>query len=183
MEIYKKLNKVKEDLRKAAIKPTGDNKYAGYKYLELQDFLPLLQESLQNNNLFSRFEVTRESMLLYIYNIDAKETECIEYTVPLEKAEMKGLHPVQNLGATITYLKRYLYMLAFDISEHDALDSSEPVEDKTITQVVDEVSKCANLKHLKNIFTKYQKIFTGEELAELVDAKEKAKQRLTASQS
>ena len=37
---------------------------------------------------------------------------------------MKGCHPVQNEGATITYLKRYLYLNAFEISEADVLDAT-----------------------------------------------------------
>ena len=39
-------------------------------------------------------------------------------------ASLKGCHPVQNEGATITYLKRYLYLNAFEISESDALDAT-----------------------------------------------------------
>ena len=39
-------------------------------------------------------------------------------------ASLKGCHPVQNEGATITYLKRYLYLNAFEISEADVLDAT-----------------------------------------------------------
>lgn len=176
MEIYKKLNKVKEDLRKAQIKPSGKNKFAGYTYLELQDFLPIVQDSLQRNLLFSRIALTEKEMTLYIHDIADTEKTIVEYSVPLERAEMRGLHPVQNLGATITYLKRYLYMLAFDISEHDALDSSEP--SLSIEQVEAEINNCTNLVHLRDIFAKYQSAFTGVDREKIVHAKDKAKERL-----
>jgi hypothetical protein len=39
---------------------------------------------------------------------------------------------VQNLGAVQTYIRRYLWVAALEIVEHDALDSSKPVEDKKV---------------------------------------------------
>jgi len=35
------------------------------------------------------------------------------------------MHDVQNLGAVQTYLRRYLYVNAFEIVEHDAIDKTE----------------------------------------------------------
>jgi hypothetical protein len=35
---------------------------------------------------------------------------------------MKGMHPVQELGATHTYIKRYLYNNLYNIVESDSLD-------------------------------------------------------------
>jgi hypothetical protein len=42
----------------------------------------------------------------------------------MSKAELKGCHDVQNLGAVQTYLRRYLWTAAFEIVEHDALDAT-----------------------------------------------------------
>jgi len=44
-------------------------------------------------------------------------------------ANLKGCHPIQNLGAVETYTRRYLWVTAMEIVEHDALDSSEPVRE------------------------------------------------------
>ena len=46
-------------------------------------------------------------------------------------ANLKGTHPIQNLGAVETYQRRYLYMAALEIVEHDAIDASKPVEAPT----------------------------------------------------
>jgi hypothetical protein len=43
---------------------------------------------------------------------------------PMAGAELKGAHPIQNLGAVETYQRRYLWMTAMEIVEHDAIDSS-----------------------------------------------------------
>ena len=43
---------------------------------------------------------------------------------------MKGNQPIQNLGAVETYTRRYLWVAALEIVEHDALDSSKPLTDE-----------------------------------------------------
>jgi hypothetical protein len=45
----------------------------------------------------------------------------------MAEANLKGTHPIQNLGAVETYQRRYLWMTAMEIVEHDILDASEPV--------------------------------------------------------
>jgi hypothetical protein len=45
-------------------------------------------------------------------------------------AQLKGCHEVQNIGAVETYQRRYLYVAAMAIVEHDALDSSEPIKEE-----------------------------------------------------
>jgi hypothetical protein len=59
---------------------------------------------------------------LTIYNTEAEGT--IEFTSPMSRAELKGCHEVQNLGAVQTYLRRYLWTTAMEIVEHDALDAT-----------------------------------------------------------
>jgi hypothetical protein len=50
----------------------------------------------------------------------------------MAEANLKGCHPIQNLGAVETYTRRYLWVTAMEIVEHDALDSSAPIKDKVI---------------------------------------------------
>ena len=46
------------------------------------------------------------------------------------EADLKGCHSVQNLGAVQTYTRRYLYITAFEIVEHDALDATTGIDEK-----------------------------------------------------
>ena len=72
--------------------------------------------------------------LAYLNIYDVETNDCIVFTSPMSKAELKGCHDVQNLGAVQTYLRRYLWTAAFEIVEHDALDAttgSVKVEPKT----------------------------------------------------
>ena len=47
-------------------------------------------------------------------------------------ANLKGCHPIQNLGAVETYTRRYLWVTAMEIVEHDALDSSAPLKEEKV---------------------------------------------------
>jgi hypothetical protein len=48
----------------------------------------------------------------------------------MAEANLKGAHPIQNLGAVLSYQRRYLWMAAMEIVEHDIIDSSPRVEEK-----------------------------------------------------
>ena len=122
MNIYEKLQNIRVKLQEMNIKQTGNNKFAGYKYYELGDFLPSLNKLMLEHKLFSNisFGDTAVLTITNAENPEEKET----FISPLSTATLKGCHEVQNLGAVQTYLKRYLYINAFEISEHDTLDST-----------------------------------------------------------
>ena len=44
MSIFKKLADAREEFHKMKLKKSGNNKFAGYSYFELGDFLPVVQE-------------------------------------------------------------------------------------------------------------------------------------------
>jgi hypothetical protein len=58
-----------------------------------------------------------------IVNTDKPE-EKVLVTSPMSTAALKGCHEVQNLGAVQTYIRRYLWVAALEIVEHDALEAT-----------------------------------------------------------
>jgi hypothetical protein len=71
--------------------------------------------------------------------VDVASAQSIELTSPMAEAQLKGCHPIQNLGAVETYTRRYLWVVALEIVEHDALDSARPLEnlmDKFASELV-----------------------------------------------
>ena len=121
--VYQKLQAARILLQGKQLKKSGKNKFAGYEYFELQDFLPTVQEIFANTGLCAVFRCDAENATLTIYATDTPES-CVVFTAPMAAAELKGCHPVQNLGASISYLRRYLYVNAMEIVEHDALDAT-----------------------------------------------------------
>jgi hypothetical protein len=67
---------------------------------------------------------------------DTDDGSQIALTSPMAEANLKGCHPIQNLGAVETYTRRYLYVSALEIVEHDALDSSAPLKEEKQAPVI-----------------------------------------------
>jgi hypothetical protein len=131
MGVHKKLMDARILLQQAPLKKSGHNKFAGYSYFELGDFLPTINQIFSKVGLCGVVSFDKELATLTI--TDTEDNSEIKLTSPMADANLKGCHPIQNLGAVETYTRRYLWVSAMEIVEHDALDSSAPLkEDKVI---------------------------------------------------
>lgn len=122
--VYTKLAKARKAFKDANIGKSGENKYQGYKYFELSDILNAVTDINESLGLATVETVTAEKATLTVVNA-TKPEETIVFEVPMSTAELKGCHPVQQLGAAITYIRRYLYQNAYSVSEPDQLDSGK----------------------------------------------------------
>ena len=130
MNIHKKLQQARMKLQTTALKKSGHNKFAGYQYFELGDFLPQIQQICDSLGLCGTVSFTPDMAYLTIYDTDSNEANnFVTFTSPMASAALKGCHDVQNLGAVQTYLRRYLWVNAFEIVEHDALEPLTGKED------------------------------------------------------
>lgn len=134
--IYEKINIIKMELLKSNLKKSGENKYAGFKYYELADFLPTIIELCNENKVFTKVSFNKENAELLIVNCENPE-EALTYTSPMEELELKGCNKIQALGGTETYSRRYLYMAAFDITENDMFDSTTEQGDITTLEAAE----------------------------------------------
>lgn len=130
MSVYTKLMKARLELQSRKLNKSGHNKFAGYYYFELGDFLPAVQEIFAKHGLCGI--VTYGTDIARLTIVDDEGGGSIEITSPMSSAALKGCHEVQNLGAVQTYIRRYLWVTAMEIVEHDALDSSKPLEEKKV---------------------------------------------------
>lgn len=121
LNVYQRLQNARVELQKMNIKKSGENKYSGFKYFELKDFIPPLNEIFNKAGLSSNFSITDNIANLFIVNVDKPE-ENILFTSPIAEAPLKGCTPIQSVGAVHTYMKRYLYLNALEITEDDILD-------------------------------------------------------------
>jgi hypothetical protein len=130
MSVYKKLQQARLVLQNTKLSKSGKNKFAGYEYFELGDFLPQIQKICADVGLCGVVSFNSEMAYLTIH--DTETDGFVTFTSPMSSAALKGCHDVQNLGAVQTYLRRYLWTNAFEIVEHDALDATtggvEPVK-------------------------------------------------------
>lgn len=126
MKVYKKLQKARVLLNASSIKKSGKNKFAGYDYFELGDFIPTVNEIFDSVGLCGVVNFGEQATLT-IYDTDGDGQ--VTFSSPLVFAENAKGQAIQSLGSTHTYFRRYLWLLALELTEHDSIDSL-PQEDK-----------------------------------------------------
>jgi hypothetical protein len=121
MSVYTKLNEARAKFHSLQLKKSGHNKFAGYSYFELGDFLIPGLQVFKEHGLCSVVTFTADTASMRI--IDTETSEEVVITSPMGSAALKGCHEVQNIGAVETYQRRYLWVAALEIVEHDAVDA------------------------------------------------------------
>lgn len=122
MSVYKKLQGARHELSKANLKKTGHNSYGGWFYYELGDFIPTIHKLFDAAGLCG-VVTFGEVATLTIYDADSEGK--IEFSTPIVYAEAAKGQPIQMLGSTHTYLRRYLWLMAMELVEADAVDAQE----------------------------------------------------------
>lgn len=122
LNVYQKLQKIRVELQNKKIKKSGKNAYAGFTYYELKDFIPAINELMLKYGVSSNFSIDEDRAVLTITDLDDLNS-FIVFASPIAEAQLKGCTPIQALGAVHTYMKRYLYLNAFEIVEDDLLDA------------------------------------------------------------
>ena len=183
MNVYKRLNEARQVFHEKKLTKSGHNKFAGYKYFELGDFIIPALQIFDEVGLASVIRFGVDEATMEIVNIDKPEEKII-ITSPMSSAALKGCHEVQNLGAVQTYLRRYLWVAALEIVEHDALDSSEGAVPKVDANVMADhliaIQDAANMEDLKNVYIAAYAACDGDKgwQKKVMDAKEKRKGEL-----
>lgn len=121
MSVYTKLSEARARFHALQLKKTGENKFAGYKYFELGDFLIPALQVFKECGLLAHVSFTQDIASMTI--TDLEDGTSMVITSPMGSAALKGCHEVQNIGAVETYQRRYLWVAALEIVEHDALDA------------------------------------------------------------
>ena len=133
MTVYKKLQAARLQLVNSGIKKTGHNTYGGWFYYELGDFIPAVHKIFDEIGLCGvvTFE---ETATLTIHNSD--DGSFIEFATPIVYAEAAKGQPIQMLGSTHTYLRRYLWLMAMELVEADVVDAEKQEEKSEPVKVV-----------------------------------------------
>lgn len=196
MNLNESIIKIRVELQNAKLKKSGKNKFAGFDYFELADFLPKLNELMLNEGLNDRFYIKDDLATLEIQ----KDDEINTYTMPFvmfetptnrredkttgEVYEVKSMQDIQYLGALNTYYKRYLYLNAFGITDGEIIDSmnneeikSEPKATSKQIELLLKIYKDDNLSKLLEL-NKIKKIedITMKKASELISKNVKKKE-------
>jgi hypothetical protein len=174
LNILQKMAKARIQLQEAGTKKSGKNTFSKFDYFELTDFLPKINQINLELGLLAVFSSKDDQYILSVYNSDEPACAPIIFACPMASASLKGMHEIQNLGAVITYTRRYIYMMAYEIVENDPLDAGrEPSGKKTTTQANGEAGQSA-IKAIKEKANGGGSKYTPEMIAKM---KEEAQRR------
>jgi hypothetical protein len=181
MNVYQKLNEARAKFHQSQLKKSGHNKFANYYYFELGDFVIPALQIFKEVGLTSIISFGKETADMRIVNND-KPDEVIVIETPMSTAALKGCHEVQNLGAVQTYLRRYLWVAALEIVEHDALDAvnGKDMPDAELADWLSAIESCATAEELKSVFAKAYAASKNDLDAQkrIVAAKDRRKEKL-----
>ena len=133
LRVDARMAKIKKELNEKKIPKSGHNKFGGFYYHELSDFMPFINELNEKHGVNDEIYISAEERCcrLTLTNVDDVENISV-VELPYVEAEMLGkggtpsnVDAIQRLGATITYLRRYLYMTAYNIQENDSVDTAD----------------------------------------------------------
>jgi hypothetical protein len=126
MSVYKKLQEARVILHKTQLNKSGKNKFAGFSYFELADFIPQITEIFNKLGLCGIVSFTAETAYLTVHETEGDGF--VTFTSPLVMAENAKGQAIQSLGSTHTYFRRYLWLMCMEIIENDVIDAVDQVE-------------------------------------------------------
>ena len=134
MNIYAKLQVARKRLNDANLEKSGKNAFGnGFKYFELKDFMPAINDIFSSLNLIGITDFSNETIVtLSIFDTEKDEGLPIIFSCPKAESGLRQGTPIQNVGAQQTYIRRYLWVQALEITEDDSIDSLG--DDQKITQ-------------------------------------------------
>ena len=121
--VYQKLLKARATFLKSEVTKSGKNMHLAFKYFELDDIVPKATAIFEEIGIVPIVSFEADKAIMVLHNVDDPD-DTATFTLPLvQLSENKGTNAVQAFGATVTYYRRYLYMIALDICEPDEIDS------------------------------------------------------------
>lgn len=131
LNVYQKLLVARAKFLETDVQKTGKNMHLSFKYFELDDIVPVATRIFSEVGLIAIVNFTSDTATMNIVNTDNPWDECIKFEAPFNQIApivsntgKQATNEMQALGSSITYMRRYLYMIALDICESDELDAS-----------------------------------------------------------
>lgn len=137
MSVGRKLAKARAMFLKAGTTKSGKNIKLEFKYFELEDILKYAIPIFDRVGLINDMSITKEGASARIYNADNMDENAIMFEIPygymdqiVSKAGNVVTNNIQALGGSVTYLRRYLWMLILEVIEPDEIDPNFGYEDE-----------------------------------------------------
>lgn len=130
LNVYQKLLAARAKFLEADVTKTGKNMNLSFKYFELEDIVPTATRIFTEVGIIPIVNFTNDTAFMIIINTE-DPNEMIRFAAPFNQITpimsnngKQVTNEMQALGSSITYMRRYLYMIAMDICENDSIDGN-----------------------------------------------------------
>lgn len=136
MTVYEKLLKARMMVHSKPMQKSGYNGFAKYNYYTLDDIIPSILKACETFGIVTLIDFQNDIATLTVVDV-ASPKDVIVFSTPTSLDAVKG-SKIQNIGAMETYIRRYLYVNAFDIIQTEEVDMQDntkaPQSPATITK-------------------------------------------------
>ena len=129
MNLLQKIADIRVRLGEAEMKKTGWNPHAKFNYFKLDDFMPTARKICKEAGVLPVESFESDKAVMIVYDCDDLESS-IRFECPCEKPNIPGANASQAIGGMITYMRRYLWMILFEITEDDEFDATQGAPDE-----------------------------------------------------
>jgi hypothetical protein len=141
--------KINQAISNEEIKQSGSNEHLKVEYWKIDNFLPHAIKFMNELKINDRILVSKENgCRLYFENGEEPYDSVLSVEIPYEDAEMLGkggtpskVDKIQRLGASLSYLRRYILEIAL------ALPKNDDVENLMIQETLKEIETRAKIKN------------------------------------
>lgn len=149
LNLIQKVSAIRSKFLEQKLTKGSKNKF--YSYFGLEDFIPKAIKICAEFGALPLISYGESIATMTIYDEDSADKLTI--TTPMSTCDLKGCHPVQNLGSVETYLRRYLWLSFLEIVEHDGIEElTDPTVD--VKEEAEKKAKDEEAKHKKEAIAK-----------------------------
>lgn len=123
MTVLQKLQRARTLFLSQGVQKSGMNTDIEFTYFELKDIIPVANPIFEELGLLPLVYFDKELAYMDMVNTENREDK-VTFSIPLASWQgNRAVNPIQVIGATVTYYRRYLYQIALDIVETDEIDN------------------------------------------------------------
>ena len=127
--VFQKLQTARVKFLECHVDKTGKHLQLEYKYFSLDDIVPTAESIFSELGLIMTTCIADGIATARVYNTEKPE-ECIDFIIPftpispiVSNSGKMVTNEMQATGASITYIRRYLWLIVLDIVEPDEIDN------------------------------------------------------------
>ena len=131
MNVKQKLAKARLYFLNKKVGKSGVNTNLEFQYFELEDIVPVATRIFALVGLTHVTDFSGEAATMTVYNADNPDEPGLTFAIKyreveqiVSKAGKMVTNAMQALGSSVTYMRRYLWMMVLDVTEPDDVDAT-----------------------------------------------------------